>query len=135
MKKTLKYVLFVASFLLFCVLGLFILFGVKFGAFYKPDMLRLQDEGEVLVKAVHQYEKIHGRLPENKYEILSDDKNIPFEARNLLLNLQWEYVKKSSPDTFVVFKYTGHMDDVLWYGMARDESGNQQYRWEIANWK
>ena len=129
------YALFIVSFFSLLIIGFSCYFLVKSGAFYKPDIPSLQAEGEVLVKAIYQYEKIHGTLPKNKYEILADDKNIPFEARNTLLNLKWEYVKVSTPDTFFVFKYTGHMGDVLRYAVTKDKYGDQQYHWEIVNWK
>ena len=125
--------------LLLYVFGLFSHVVVNDGAFHKPDMSQLQAEGDMLVSAIHQYEKIHGRLPNSANEILADDKNIPSEAKNLLINSNWIYYLKRPfhphPNTFFIYKYTGHMGDVLWYGAITDETGNQQYRWMIRNWK
>src|SRR5215469_18033103 len=97
MKNILKYILLIIALAVLLVAGWFICFLAKNGMFYDPDMPKLQAEGEMLVQAIRSYEKIHGRLPENKYEFLADDKNIAFKARNLLLNLKWEYTKRSTP--------------------------------------
>ena len=129
----LKRILYTTLTFLLCIVGLFIFLGVKFGAFYKPDIPQLQADGEVLLSAIHKYREVHSRLPKERDEMLVDE-NISAEAKSLLLNSGWQYVNPEyhdgPSDEFFICKYTGHMGDVLIYKMNEGE-----YSWGIMNWK
>jgi len=105
------------------------------GTFTKPNIPLLQAEGEILLKAVYEYKAIHGRLPKDSDDILTD-RHIPVEAKSLLRNPQqsrWRYGE--SRGEFFISRYTGRMGDSLRYMPEEDENGNKQYRWNVMNGK
>ena len=106
--------------------------AVDWGVFYKPDLPRLQADGEVIIKAIHKYKETHGRVPKDEDEFLADE-SVPMEAKNLL-NSGWSYMGGHRfPGAFSVYKDTGHMGDKLMYSMVEDGNENRQFRWTIGN--